>query len=154
MKNNKKILIIVCVVIVILVATISIILLTKNQNVSKDFNKITSFEYYSGSSSLSIKFTGNKNNELFNVDFVEFNSGDQNIDSFTITLNELKDLLSNTKIENCKKQTYEYQCGDSDGCSHSSLSVIFEDEGNSVCYEINNEISTYFNNLSKTSIDE
>ena len=154
MKNNKKILIIVCMTLI--VAIISIILMTKNRNFSKDFNKITSFEYHLGNNSSFILVTGNKSNDLFDIKVEELISVNENrnIKLLTITSEELKELLNKTSQEDCKKHTYQYQCGEREDCSSSSFKINFGDEEKAICYEINNEISTYFNNLSKPSIDE
>lgn len=151
--KNKKFIIITCLVIAILIGIITTLLLITNKN-SVDLNKISSFKYHSGSNSSFVQVVGTKSNDLFNINYEQLNGGNKEDDSFTITFNEFKELLNKSKIENCKKHTYEYQCGDRDDCSSASFTVNFENKKNTVCYEINNEIITYFNNFTNANIDE
>jgi len=146
MKNKKLIIWIVCVIVILIIGITTTLLLINNNSV--DLNKLSSFEYYSGSSSVSEKFSGIRNNGTIDIKFTSFNTGDQNIQEITMFTDDFIDLLKTTKKENCKKHTYEYQCGESDGCSHSSFVVNFEND-DKVCYQINSEIAEYFNGFSE-----
>lgn len=147
MKNKKLIISIISGLVVLIIGIITTVLLINNKN-NVDMNKLSSFEYYSGSSSVAIKFYGKRNQNEIDIEFTNFNSGNQNTESFTISTNDFIDLLKTSKIENCKKHTYEYQCGERDGCSHSSLTLKFDND-DKVCYEINSEIVEYFNGYSE-----
>lgn len=144
MKKNKIILVISITSLVLIILSVVYVITQKN----KETNDIISFEYYTGSSGYAIEFKGNKNKDYFEVDFKEYDGGQQNQKNFTIKAEEFTDLLNKTNINDCKKHTYEYQCGENDGCSHSSFSIIFENN-NKICYEINSNISTFFDNLSE-----
>lgn len=148
MKSKKFIIGIIYIVIVLIIGTIATVLLINNGS-NIDLNKLSSFEYYSGSSSATIKFDGSRNQESIVVKFTNFDGGEQNTQSFTIFTDDFIDLLRNTKKESCKKHTYEYQCGESSGCAHSSLFVKFESDDD-VCYKINSEIVEYFKEYSRT----
>lgn len=147
MKNKKLTISIICIVVAIIIGIITTILLINNKN-TVDLNKLSSFEYYSGSSSVAIKFYGKRNQNEIDIEFTNFDSGNQNTESFTISTEDFIDLLKTSKKENCKKHTYEYQCGENDGCSHSSLTLNFDND-DKVCYEINSEIVEYFNGYSE-----
>lgn len=113
---------------------------------SNNVEELTGFSYSSGSTSHVFKFYGNRNDEIINIDFSEFDSGDYNEKNLKISFNDFKNLLNNTKVENCKKHTYDYQCGENDGCSSSSFKVNFENEKSS-CYEINTYVVDFFEDL-------
>ena len=147
MKNKKLIISIICIFVVLIIGTITTLLLVNNSS-NVDLNKISSFEYYSGSSSVADKFSGTRNEGSIDIEFINFDSGSQNSQEFTVFTDDFIDLLKTTKTESCKKHTYEYQCGENDGCSYSSFSVSFENE-DKVCYQINSEIAEYFNDYSE-----
>jgi len=137
---NKKILIVISIIIIIMF----VCFIYFNNN--KKETDIKGFEYFSGSSSISIEFKGNKEGEELNVISEYFDSGEKEINTFTISFNEFKELLNMTKIDDCKKHTYDYQCGEFDGCTYSSFYVYLK-TGKKICYEINNNVSDYFKNI-------
>lgn len=145
--SKKKNIFIISFIIIILLVLLVIFFINKNDN--KNLNEITGFEYYSGSSSVAERFSGIRNGNIININFTEFNSGEQNVNKITITFNDFKELLNESKIENCKKHTYDYQCGEHYGCAYSSFSVSFENSDDNVCYEIDYNISDFFKNLTE-----
>lgn len=145
--SKKKNICIISFIIIILLVLLVIFFINKNDN--KNLNEITGFEYYSGSSSVTERFSGIRNGNKINIDFTEFNSGEQNLNKITITFDDFKELLNKAKTENCKKHTYDYQCGEHDGCAYSSFSVSFENSDDNVCYEIDYNISDFFKNLTE-----
>lgn len=144
MNKNKKMLIGGFSVIVLLVL-FDMLFLKKDDNINSE--EIVGFKYYSGSSSVSEKFVGIRNKNEINIDFTTFDTGEQNFNKIVINYDDFKELLNKTKIENCKKHTYDYQCGKNDGCSYFSFSVSFENNDNNVCYEINDDVFDFFENL-------
>ena len=144
MKNRKFFWIGVLLLFIIII----ILFINKYTNVNTD--EITGFYYYSGSSSHYYEFEGKKDNSIINIDFKEFNTGEEIISKYTIEAEELKVLLNHTTSESCKNHTYESQCGDSDGCSSSYFYVYSgENKEERTCYVINDNISSFFKNLSK-----
>ena len=142
--NKKKIMWIIGFVILVLLVLLVIFFINKKD--AKNLDKITSFRYYSGSSGYAIELNGTVEDEFVNISIKEYDGGDQNLNKVIIPFSDLKKILNNSKEEDCKKHTYEYQCGDSIGCSVSTLSVSFEKDKD-VCYKITTEISDFFNNL-------
>lgn len=144
MNKNKKMLIGGFSVIVLLVL-FDMLFLKKDDNINSE--EIVGFKYYSGSSSVSEKFVGIRNKNEISIELTTFDGGKQNFDKFVIDFGDFRELLNKTKTENCKKHTSHYQCGESMGCSYSSFSVSFENNDNNVCYEINDDVSDFFENL-------
>jgi len=141
--NKKKSILVVS--IVVLAVSILAIIFFVNKGSSANLDGITSFEYYSGSTSYAVKVSGVVRGDTVNINFKEYSGADQNTSELTITTKELKGLIDSTKEEDCQKHTYDYQCGDRDGCSYSSFSVSFGDSNS--CYKITTKISDFFNNL-------
>lgn len=129
------------ILILLVVAVICCLVFKKSDNGSKE---TASFRYYSGSDSYAIELKGNQQGEMINIDFTEYNGGDQNIRRLTMSSAELIELLSAANEEDCDKQTYDYQCGESTGCSYSTFSVGDTTNGERVCYEVTPQISDFF----------
>lgn len=143
--KNRNIFLVGGVLAVIIIIIVIIVIYTNTKT-----NEITDFYYYSGSSSDYYEFTGKRNDDVININFKEFNSGKEITNKYTIELEELKDLINSTTKENCDNHTYEAQCGDSVGCSSSYFYVYSGDNENErTCYIINDNISSFFENLSK-----
>lgn len=144
--KNKKMLIISCTIIIIAIALgVTIILFNDNQH--KKIDDLVSFRYYSGSSGYSTEFVGVRNENFINIDFIEYDGSNQNVGTFTIAISDFEKLLNTTKKENCKKHSYDYQCGESSGCSSSHFSIVFKDYEESFCYQINDNVSSFFDNI-------
>lgn len=131
--------------IVIIILAIFLILFYKKK--SYDISTLKSFHYYNGSSGHALEFNGVKHNNLITIRFTEFRGGEHNLLQFVITFEDFKNILNLTKNENCKKHTYEYQCGDANGCSYNSFIVKYDNERKNVCYEVNENIDNFFKNL-------
>lgn len=144
MKNKKNILIVGFIILLLLM-----IILFLNKDNTKKAEEITGFNYYSGSSSYGIKVTGKKDGKLMNIEFKKTDGSNQTVKKYKVTFNKFKELLNMTKVENCKKHTYEYQCGEDDGCSYSVFLVNYSiNADDNVCYEVNYKVSSFFNNFS------
>lgn len=113
-----------------------------NKNDNKNLNEIAGFEYYSGSTSLNEQYSGTRDGNKINIEFHEFNSGDQNSDDFIITFNDFKELIKSTK-----KCTNDYEREEEgEGGWSSSFWVTFKNN-EQVCYESNYRVNSFFDNL-------
>lgn len=141
--KNKKVLIIISVIIIALL--IYLLFITNN----KGLKKFSDFNYYSGSSGESVEFNGvKKNDRMFNVDYINYKGPDKKEKKINISIQKISELLEKTKKEDCNKQSYEYQCGDSAGCYFERFYITYSND-EKVCYEINDKISEFFKNLVK-----
>ncbi len=120
-----------------------------------NIDKITKFEYYFGSNKYANEFFGIRTDELINVNLKEYNDAEVNDKIYTITFEEFRNLLNSTSLVNCEKQTYDYQCGESEGCSYSHFYVYYEDSlDEKNCYQINENVSNFFENIDKKNQGE
>lgn len=142
MKKNKFIIVIIVILVVLIFLVGGIYLFNKN-NDSKD---ITGFYYYSGSSGYAIQFTGDIKDNDIDIEYIEYNGAEINTNNYT-TINDISNLLNDTRIENCNKQTYEHQCGDRDGCSITKFYIYHKDSSKITCYKVNSKVKDYFKNL-------
>lgn len=143
MKKQKKILFIIVIALIIVLILLGFFLIMSKTE--KDIKQMDSFEYYSGTASHAIQLEGHRDGNFIDIAVTRYDSGSQYQDSITLTLEEFQNIYNLTKEENCSKQTYEYQCGISDGCMFRAFSISFGSE--EVCYQVNNEILDSFNNL-------
>lgn len=167
MKKKNIILIIISVVILIALIILGIfsVICFKNTGGTNDVisteGEVVTFKYHSGNGSFGIDLVGITDNAfggfedeepyIINIDIQRFEAGDTYEYGVSIPFEDFENIYKSTKEEDCKKQTSEYQCGDAlaVGCEVKSFSISFGN--NKVCYEGNEEVSSFFENLANYS---
>lgn len=119
-------------------------LLTNNNT-----NTLINYQYYYGSSSDSIEFEIKQNETQINMEINRILIGENETQNYVMPVEEFEKMLTNTEIEDCNYQTYEYQCGDRDGCSSSYFYKYDDNIDDKVCYKVNDDVINFFNNVYK-----
>ncbi len=111
-------------------------------------NQSINYRYFYGSISDSIEVKVKQNETQMNMEINRSLDGEIENKNYVIPAEEFDKILTNTEIENCNYQTYEYQCGDRDGCASSYFYKYYnQDIDNKVCYKVNDTVINFFNNI-------
>lgn len=164
MKKKNIILIIISGVILIALIILGIYSVIGFKNIGgindviKPKGESITFKYHSGTASVDLGLTGTTDNAIdgilyepymINIDIQKFITGDIYEYGISIPLEDFENIYKSTKEEDCKNQTYDNQCGDAVGCFSTQFSISFGN--NKVCYEGNEEVSSFFENLANYS---